>query len=288
MSSPAPAPQVPPVVDAAWVRARQPDGVVLADVRWYLDGRSGRAAYDGGHLPGAVFVDLDRVLAGPPSDAAGRHPLPEPGVFAAGLGALGISDDDVVVAYDDAGGVIAARLVWMLRATGRPAALLDGGLLAWDGPLEQAAPQRPPAHLSPVPWPAARLADVDDATDRRLVVLDARPRERYRGGADPVDPRAGHVPGARSLPCRENLAPDGRLLPVPELRERLAAVGVPGDPGGAQGTDVVSTCGSGVTACHTLLVLEHAGLGAGRLFPGSWSQYSRDAARPVATGDAPG
>ena len=283
MSGPSAAAPVPPVVDAAWLERRRAEGgAVLADVRWYLDGRSGRAAYAGGHLPGAVFVDLERWLSGQGSDAAGRHPLPDPAVFAEGMGALGIGDDDVVVAYDDAGGVIAARLVWMLRATGHPAALLDGGLLAWRGPLEQEAPQRPPQHFSPRPWPAGSLADVEDATDRRLAVLDARPRERYRGDADPVDPRSGHIPGARSLPCRENLAADGTLLPVEELRRRLAEVGV------TEGTEVVSSCGSGVTACHTLLVLEHTGLGPGRLFPGSWSQYSRDGGRPVATGDEPG
>src|SRR5919197_3734512 len=124
-----------PVVDVAWLREHL-DRVVLADVRWYLDGRPGRAEYDRGHLPGAVFVDLDRVLAAEGTPAAGRHPLPEPDAFARGMSELGIGDRDTVVAYDDAGGVVAARLVWMLRAIGRDAALLDGGIGAWDGPLE--------------------------------------------------------------------------------------------------------------------------------------------------------
>src|SRR3954462_7177506 len=127
---------IPPVVDPAWLAARR-DQVVLADVRWYLDGRSGRAAYDAGHLPGAVFVDLDRWLARPGSPAEGRHPLPDPEVFAAGLAGLGIGDGDTVIGYDAAGGVIAARLVWMLRATGHRAALLDGGLTAYQGDLER-------------------------------------------------------------------------------------------------------------------------------------------------------
>jgi len=269
---------IAPVVDAAWVAAHREE-VVLADVRWYLDGRPGRAAYDEGHVPGAVYVELDDWLAAPASPAAGRHPLPEPEVFARGMGSLGIGDDSTVVAYDDAGGVTAARLVWMLRATGHAAALLDGGLAAWDGPLETAAPALTPARFTARPWPAERLATIDDAADPRNVVLDARQRERYLGeGPDPVDPRAGHIPGARSLPTREHLDASGRLLPAAELRERFAAAGVE-DP-----ARVVSYCGSGVNACHSLIAMEHAGLGAGRLYPGSWSQWSHDRSRPVETG----
>jgi thiosulfate/3-mercaptopyruvate sulfurtransferase len=263
---------IPPVVDQAWVDSRT-GGVVLADVRWYLDGRSGRAAYDAGHLPGAVYVDLDRVLAGPGSPAAGRHPLPDPADFAAGLAAAGIGDGDTVVAYDDAGGVIAARLVWMLRAIGHDAALLDGGLTAWAGALETAKT------FTPVPWPADKLADIDDATDSSFVVVDARDASRYRGDTEPVDPRAGHIPGARNLPVRANVDADGRFLAVEELRRRFVDLGVTDD------VTVVSYCGSGVTACHNLLALEHAGFHPGRLYPGSWSQYSSDPARPAATGD---
>jgi thiosulfate/3-mercaptopyruvate sulfurtransferase len=270
---------IAPVVDVPWWQDHRTD-TVLADVRWYLDGRSGRDAYEAGHLPGAVFVDLDAVLAAHGSPAQGRHPLPDPRVFAEGLGALGIGDRTTVVAYDDAGGVIAARLVWLLRATGHDAALLDGGLAAYDGPLEREASQRPAATFTPRPWPADRLADLAAATDPAVLLLDARPAERYRGGADPVDPRAGHIPGARNLPCRENLDAAGRLLPAAELRARFAAAGVTGD------RPVVSSCGSGVTACHTLLVMEHLGLGDGRLYPGSWSQYAHTDL-PVATGDAP-
>src|SRR5215218_3019954 len=210
-----------PVVDAAWTAAHR-GGIVLADVRWYLDGSSGGAAYEAGHLPGAVFVDLEAWLAAPASPEAGRHPLPRPDVFARGMGELGIGDGDTVVAYDDQGGVIAARLVWMLRATGRAAALLDGGLAAWDGPLETETAARPPARFTARPWPA-------DAADPANAVIDARQRERFLGeGPDPVDPRPGHIPGARSLPTREHLDDEGRLLPPETLRGRFAAVGVDG------------------------------------------------------------
>jgi thiosulfate/3-mercaptopyruvate sulfurtransferase len=268
---------IPPVVDQAWLEEHRGD-VVLADVRWYLDGRSGRAAYDAGHLPGAVFVDLDRWLAAPPSSQAGRHPLPDPEVFAEGMARLGIGDDDAVVAYDDTGGTTAARLVWLLRVTGHDAALLDGGITAYDGPLEQHEVSRPAARFSPRPWPAELLASIDEASDPSNVVLDARAPARFRGEQEPVDPRAGHIPGARSLPVTGNVDESHRLLPVEELRRRFAAAGVAGD------APVIAYCGSGVNACHHLLALEHAGFGPGRLYPGSWSQYSATD-RPAATGD---
>ena len=272
---------IPPVVELSWWREHRGD-VVLADVRWYLDGRSGQAAYAGGHLPGAVFVDLDTVLSGAPSPAAGRHPLPDPAVFARGLSDLGVGDDDLVVAYDDAGGVIAARLVWMLRVTGHGAALLDGGLRSYDGPLEGGVVVRPQAAFTPTPWPVHRVAEIDDAVSRANVVIDARDRQRYRGEGERLDPRAGHIPGSVNVPCREHLTRDGRFLPATVLRERFVAAGV------TQGSEVVSSCGSGVTACHNLLALELAGFGPGRLYPGSWSQYAAAADRPVATGDEPG
>jgi thiosulfate/3-mercaptopyruvate sulfurtransferase len=269
---------ISPVVDVAWLRAHR-EQVVVADTRWYLDGRSGRAAYDRGHLPGAVFVDLDAWLARAGSARDGRHPLPAPAVFAQGMSRLGISNQDTVIGYDDAGGVIAARLVWMLRATGHSAALLDGGVGAWDGDLEVAEPRRSEAVFTPRPWPVDRLAGLDDAVQESLVVLDARDRARFRGDTEPVDPRPGHIPGARSLPCRDNLDSDGRFLPIDTLRERFRAAGV------VDGAAVVSYCGSGVTACHNLLALEFAGLGQGRLYPGSWSQYSHRSDLPAATGD---
>jgi thiosulfate/3-mercaptopyruvate sulfurtransferase len=269
---------IPPVVDLAWWETHR-DSVVLTDVRWYLDGRSGRAAYEAGHLPGAVFVDLDRWLAAHGSPEAGRHPLPAAEVFAEGMARLGIGDADTVIAYDDAGGVIAARLVWMLRITGHAAALLDGGLAAYPGALETDTVPRAAARFTARPWPEERLAGIEDAVDPANVVLDARNADRFRGEHDPVDPRAGHVPGARNLPCRANLDERARFLPAEELRRRFQDMGVTED------SSVVSYCGSGVTACHNLLALELAGFGPGRLYPGSWSQYSHARERPVATGD---
>jgi thiosulfate/3-mercaptopyruvate sulfurtransferase len=254
--------------------------VRVVDVRWYLDGRSGRAAFEAAHLPGAVWIDLERDLAAPAGDAtAGRHPLPDPEQFAAAMAAHGIGDGDTVIAYDDDRGAIAARLVWMLRVTGHDAALLDGGIAAWDGPLSTDVVVRAPATFTPRPWPAARLASIDEVAATGDVLIDGRAADRFAGAADAVDPRPGHIPGARSLPTREHAAPDGRLRDTGALRERFAAVGI------EAGTPVVSYCGSGVTACHNLLVLEHAGLGPGRLFPGSWSQWSRDPSRPAETGD---
>jgi thiosulfate/3-mercaptopyruvate sulfurtransferase len=264
-----------PLVSAAEL-AGSP-GVVVADVRWYLDGRSGRAAYEEGHIPGAVFVDLDTVLAGPPGDRSrGRHPLPDPAAFAAALGALGVAADVPVVAYDDAGGATAARLWWMLRAIGQPSAVLDGGIGAWTGPLETGAGPRPTPVERPVrPCPPSALVSADDLpalVAGGALLVDARAPERYRGEVEPVDPKAGHIPGAVNLPWSDNLDPDtGRFLPPEVLRARF------GDRG-----DVVSYCGSGVTACHNLLALEVAGLPAGRLYPGSWSEWS-SGDRPVAT-----
>jgi thiosulfate/3-mercaptopyruvate sulfurtransferase len=251
-------------------------------VRWYLDGRSGREAYERGHLPGAVFVDVDRWLAAPGSPERGRHPLPSPEVFAEGMASAGIGDADVVIAYDDLGGVVAARLVWMLRVTGHEAALLDGGLAVHDaqrdGPLSTGIVTRPRATFTPRPWPAEAIVELDAVLAGGLVLLDARDGARYRGETEPVDPRAGHVPGARSVPCRENLGPDGRLLPADQLRARFAAVGV------TDATGTVSYCGSGINACHNLLAMEHAGLGRGRLWPGTWSQYSNRPDLPAGTG----
>lgn len=269
---------LPPIVGACWLRDHH-HGLVVADVRWRLMGPSGREEYEREHIAGAVFVDLDVDLAdiGDPRD--GRHPLPDPVAFAVAMGALGIGDDDPVVAYDDAGGLFAARLVWMLRAIGHPAALLDGGLPMWDGPLE-AGPghPRPPAAFTARPWPGGHVAAIDDVTGPGVVLLDARARARYRGDIEPVDPRPGHIPGAINVPCEEHLGDDGVLLPTQALRHQFAAVGV------TDATGVVVSCGSGVNACHTLLVMEHAGMGQGRLFPGSYSAWSNRPELPVATG----
>ncbi|MFN2538686.1 MAG: sulfurtransferase, partial [Mycobacteriales bacterium] len=251
---------LPPFVDAAWLSDR-PD-TVLADVRSYLDERDEHEAYLAAHLPDAVFVDLNAYLAGTPTVAAGRHPLPDPEVFAEGMRQAGIGDDDTVVAYDDDNGVMASRLVWMLRVTGHRAAVLDGGITAWRGARVPGEVRRPRAHFTAVPWPSELVLGIDDLDGQQLV--DARPAERYRGQVEPIDSRPGHIPGASSLPCRESTDSQGRLLPVPELRMRYAGL----RPGW------VSYCGSGVTACHALLVAEHLGLPPGRLYAGSWSQWA--------------
>ncbi|MBK9179814.1 MAG: sulfurtransferase [Acidimicrobiales bacterium] len=274
---------IPPVVAPAWVAAHRGE-LVLADVRYFLDGRSGHDAYLAGHLPGAVFVDLDADLAGPPGGAAGRHPLPTAETFAAALARRGIASADLVVAYDDAGGCFAARLVWMLRVTGHRAALLDGGLAAWAAPLETGEVRRSPTTRVPAPWPADRLASTDQVDDLRTrpdaVLLDARAPERFRGDVEPLDPRAGHIPGARSSPWAANLDATGRFHRPDALRAHFAALGA------REGTRLVVSCGSGVTACHTLLALELAGVTGAALFPASWSGWCADPARPAALGDA--
>jgi thiosulfate/3-mercaptopyruvate sulfurtransferase len=272
---------IAPFVDAAWLQRHRAE-VTLADVRWYLDGRSGREAYEAGHLPGAVYVELGEVLAAPPTDAGGRHPLPDPHSFAAGLGQLGIDEHDTVVGYDDAGGAIAGRLVWMLRSLGQPAALLDGGLAAWPDPLETGpSPDRAARSPGPRPWPEELLATAEEVAAGQAVLIDARDPARFAGGPDPVDPRSGHIPGARSAPVAANLDAGGRIRSPDQLRSRFAAAGVDGQ------RPVISYCGSGVSACLNLLALEHAGLPAGRLYPGSWSQWSRDPGRPVEREQSP-
>ncbi len=258
------------------------DTMVVCDVRWYLDGPSGIDAYRAGHIPGAVFVDLDSHLAGPPSAAAGRHPLPEPADFADALGGLGIGPAHTVVAYDDVGGMVAGRLVWMLRILGQSAALLDGGLDAWAGPWATGETKPTPVDCQARSWPDSALVDIGQAdiwVDQGIL-LDARDAERYRGDTEPVDSRAGHIPGARSAPFADNLRVDGRFRSTDQLRERYAALGV------ADAGEAVVYCGSGVSACHDLLAMEHAGLGRGRLYPGSWSQWSASD-RPSIVGPRP-
>jgi thiosulfate/3-mercaptopyruvate sulfurtransferase len=257
----------------------------LADVRWFVGepGR-GRREYDAGHLPGAVFVDLDRDLAA--SSGAGRHPLPDPAIFATRMGELGIGRDDLVVAYDDSLGTIAARLWWMLDNLGHErVALLDGGLKAWRAAgLPMSTDTVAPAPREPLPmateWTGVidRPALVDRLGD--VALLDARAPERYRGETEPVDPRPGHIPSAINAPARISLAADGRFLPPAELGERLLAV-VPAD------RPVVVSCGSGVTACHTAFAYRLAGLPDPLLYPGSYSDWSRTD-MPVAVGAEPG
>jgi thiosulfate/3-mercaptopyruvate sulfurtransferase len=281
-----------PVVDATWLASRL-DDVRVVDVRWYLDGRSGHDAYLAGHIPGAVWVDLDRELSDPPGgDHPGRHPLPSPERFAAAMSRAGVGDTTPVVAYDDAGGSVAARLWWLLHLLEHPVAVLDGGLAAWDGPLST-GPLPPgeapaPATFTPRPFPPERLADADAvaavATQPGTVVLDARTAERYAHGDPAIDPRPGHVPGARNAPWAGNLDPGGRFLPPADLRARFAAAGVGDDD------RVVAYCGSGVTACHDLLALTLAGRRpeALLLYPGSWSDWGSDPSRPTEVGTPEG
>ena len=267
-----------PLVSTAWVAAHA-DLVVIADVRWYLDGRSGREAYDRGHIPGARFVDLDTDLSGPPTTSGGRHPLPNPAEFAAAMSRLGIGDDTTVVAYDDVGGVVASRLWWMLDSLGCAAAVLDGGMDAWSGDLETDAPSWQPQAFTARPWPAGRFASIDEVDAARgdpgSLVIDARSVERYRGEPNQIDPRFGHIPGAVSMQVGDNLR-DGKLLPATEMRARYARAG-------AADRSVIAYCGSGVSACHDLLSMRHAGLTDGRLFVGSWSAWGSDPDRPLAT-----
>jgi thiosulfate/3-mercaptopyruvate sulfurtransferase len=276
-----------PLVDAGWLSTRLgAPGLVVADVRWYLDGRSGRAAWEVGHIPGAVWIDLDGDLAGSPGGHAGRHPLPAPEVFAAAMERAGIGDDTTVVAYDDTGGMTAARLWWMLHVLGRSVAVLDGGLASWTGSLERADRSSTPpvraASFSPCPWPCERVVDIPGVVERApgVVVIDARSPERFRGEPNPIDNRLGHVPGARNVPWASNLDPaTGRFRSRGELRAHYESLGI------AEGSPVIASCGSGVSACADLLGLELAGLGAAsRLFPASWSGWTAHGDLPIETG----
>lgn len=243
----------------------------------------GRKLYLEGHLPGARHADLDRVLASPPERHTGRHPLPDPKALAAWLGAEGVDETSQVVAYDDAGGAFAARLWWLLRWLGHEAvAVLDGDMRAWQaagGTLETGeAPCAEPVRF-PLRRALAGAADVHEVAriashlhPGRLV--DARERRRYLGEHEPIDAVAGHIPGARNQPFRENLDTEGKFLSPQRLHLRFAPLAR--DP-----HLVVHYCGSGVTACHNVLAMEHAGLPGSRLYPGSWSEWIRDPARPV-------
>lgn len=255
---------------------------VLLDVRWALGDPHGREHYLEGHLPGAVFVDLETELADPPSPAAGRHPLPSLQRLQSVARRWGIRDGDAVVAYDASGGLAAARAWWLLRWGGLAnVRLLDGGLPAWrraGGSLETGdiVPEPGDVVLTGGGMP---VLSIDDAAGfpERGVLLDARAGERYRGEVEPVDPRAGHVPGALSAPTTENLTLDRSFRGAAELRERFAELGV------ADGQAVGVYCGSGVTAAHEVAALAVAGIDAA-LWPGSWSQWANDPDRPVALG----
>jgi thiosulfate/3-mercaptopyruvate sulfurtransferase len=259
---------------------------VLLDVRWRLAGPPGIGSYRAGHLPGAVFADLDRDLAGPPGPPGpgGRHPLPDPAAFQAAMRAAGVSQDRPAVVYDDGDAMAAARGWWTLRYFGHPdVRVLDGGYRAWTGaglPVTTAVPAPAPGDFTAAPGHMPVLdADGAQATARSGLLLDARAGERYRGETEPVDPVAGHIPGAVSAPAAASANPDGTFRDPAELAARFAALGaVPGT-----GRPVGAYCGSGVTAAHEVLALALAGLPAA-LYVGSWSDWITDPARPVAAG----
>jgi thiosulfate/3-mercaptopyruvate sulfurtransferase len=281
------------LIDAPTLAERTlgPTPPVLLDCRFDLvDTAAGEREYALGHLPGARYVHLDRDLSGPKlapdGRFRGRHPLPERDMWAVTVGRLGIGPSTPVVAYDAQGGPYAARAWWMLRWLGHEAvAVLDGGVDAWTaagGALEVTAPaivpQPPYPAREPAPMP---LIDAETLAARlgRVCLLDARAGERFRGDVEPLDAAAGHIPGALHRFFKDNLRPDGRFKDAAQLHAELAPL-VAGHAVDA----VVHQCGSGVTACHNLLALEHAGLGTTVLYPGSWSEWSADPARPIAIG----
>jgi thiosulfate/3-mercaptopyruvate sulfurtransferase len=259
---------------------------VLLDVRWNLGGPPGLDEYRLGHLEGARFIDLDVDLAAPPARGRGRHPLPEATVFEAAMRRCGVNDDSAVVVYDAGGGLSAARAWWLLRHAGHgDVRLLDGGVAAWTAaalPLTTTEPSGAAGAMVVRPG-AMPVLDAKSAAAlaRAGVLLDARAGERYRGEVEPVDPIAGHIPGARSAPTAANLGGAGTFLSGATLRDRFESMGA------GAGVAVGAYCGSGVTAAHEVLALALAGIPAA-LYPGSWSEWISDPSRPVAAGPEPG
>ena len=263
-----------------------PDWVIFDCRHELANPEAGVAAYATGHIPGARFLHCDRDLSGAKTGGNGRHPMPDRAALLATLRAAGVSDHSQVVAYDAAGGMFAARLWWLLRWLGHErVALLDGGLQAWQAAglgLDAAQPGPAAGTLGDHPSLVAMvdaggvLARLADPT---LCLVDARGPERFRGDVEPIDPVAGHIPGARNRPFPTNLQADGRFKPAPQLRDEWLAV-----LGGAPADQVIHQCGSGVSACQNVLAMEIAGLHGARLYPGSWSEWCADPARPVARG----
>jgi thiosulfate/3-mercaptopyruvate sulfurtransferase len=274
-----------PLVTPAWLsRHLHEPNLRIVDFRWYLNhetglGSSGRPAFDKGHVPGAIHIDLEALSGHQPE--AGRHPLPAPETFEQAMRDAGINHDSRVVIYDDEGGLAASRLWWMLRYFGHDtAAVLDGGYPAWSGPVVAGAERAWQGDFVALS-DAARNLDYEEVRGlpSGVILIDARRKSRYLGESEPVEPRAGHIPGARSAYWRENLATDDAFKTPNELRSRFEELGI------EDGTTVVAYCASGVSACHNLLAMEVAGLGRGRLYAGSWSDWSRRADAPLATGD---
>jgi thiosulfate/3-mercaptopyruvate sulfurtransferase len=270
--------------------AAAPGSVLVFDCRFDLAApEAGAAAYAAGHVPGAHYLHLDRDLSGAATGKNGRHPLPDRAALVAKLAGFGLNEGQQVVAYDAAGGVYAARLWWLLRWLGHDsAALLDGGLAAWEAagrPLETAVPPRSAGNFK-AGKPLAVTVDVQaverNLTTRDHVVIDARAADRYRGENETIDPVGGHIPGALNRFFKDNLTDDGRFRTAHELRDAFGAL-----LGKTPPDRVVLQCGSGVTACHNALAMEIAGLHGAALYGGSWSEWCADPSRPVATGAAP-
>jgi thiosulfate/3-mercaptopyruvate sulfurtransferase len=280
---------VSPLVDVDWLAAHLEDPRVrIADCRWYLSGKRGADEYARGHLPGAVHLDVERDLAAPASQGPGRHPLPTPSDFARVLARIGVTRDTLLVAYDDAGGAIAARLWWLLRWCGHGGGrVLDGGIGTWTAQGHALTTEVPVFEAAPLLDLESGVVGVVDKRDvDRLraapgtVLLDARARERFEGRSEPVDARPGHIPGARSAPFADNLtAPGGAMKATEDLAQRYRALGA------FEGGTVICYCGSGVTACHDLLALALAGREDALLYEGSWSDWARDASLPAALGE---
>src|SRR6185503_15791115 len=281
-----------PLIDVRSLAAQlDRDDCVIVDCRFTLtDPPAGRAAYARGHIPGARYAHLDDDLARHPNAGEGRHPLPDAARFAATLGAWGIAADTTVVAYDDGTGAIAARLWWLTRWLGHErCAVLDGGFAAWTAAELPVEPETPT--WQPRRYEARRLGTPEAViTTSELarrqadgdLLVDVRAAPRYRGEQEPIDPVAGHVPGARNRPFSANVTSEGRFRPPAELRGELTEL-----LAGRAPSRLIAMCGSGVTACHLLLAMEHAQLRGARLYDGSWSEWIRDPARPVKTGAEP-
>lgn len=265
-----------------------PEWVVFDCRHDLVDLERGARLYREGHLPGAVFAPVDTALSGRKTGANGRHPLPEPQAFADFLARHGVGNETTVVAYDDAGGLYAARLWWMARWIGlRRAAVLDGGIGRWVSEGRPVTKETPPARTAtelvarPEPamvWSAAEVQAQLGSCE--TLVIDARAPERYRGEVEPIDRVAGHIPGAANRPFKANLNADLTLRPAGELRAEFVEL-----LGEVKPENAVHQCGSGITACANLLAMERAGLGGSKLFAGSWSEWIADPARPIATGE---
>ncbi|QEL57521.1 sulfurtransferase [Chromobacterium paludis] len=273
------------LIRAEELLALPPEQRVLLDCRYQLDNPDyGHAAYEQGHIPGAHYLHLDYHLSGSKNGHNGRHPLPDGQRLAVDLGALGVGESTQVIAYDDGSGQYAARAWWLLRWLGHgKVAVLDGGLSAWlaaGGAIDQEAPQRRPCRFT-MHQGLQRPLDVTDILanldDKRFTVVDARSPQRFRGIGETIDPVGGHIPGAANRFFMDNLTADQHYKPAAQLREEWQALlGEGFDPAA-----IVHQCGSGVTACQNLLSMEIAGFAGSRLYPGSWSEWCSDPARPV-------